>query len=147
LPFGGTIAEKQRQSEEYFFDVAQSIEGALYLGVAMPCLGHILGYEFFSDTRQPNFHVRNATIAPGRVSFNGTSTPLGRSSTMSDRPPYASNPNCSPHCPSPPPIPPFPLLAHRLVKERTRKEGRWAQRLRRDHPRKPASLVNLSRFL
>ena len=43
--------------------------------------------EFFSDTRQANLHVRNATIAPGRVSFNGTSMPLGRPSTISDRPP------------------------------------------------------------
>jgi hypothetical protein len=57
--------KKQRQSEEYLFDVVQNIEGALYLCVTMPSSGHFLGCEFFSDTRQANFHVRYATIAPG----------------------------------------------------------------------------------
>jgi hypothetical protein len=109
--------KKQRQSEEYLFDVVQNIEGALYLGVAMPSSCHFLGCEFFSDTLLTNFHLRNTTIAPGvvGVSFNGTSMPLGRPSTMSDRPPYASNPNCSSPCFSLP-FPPFLFLAHRLAK-------------------------------
>jgi hypothetical protein len=80
----------------------QNIGGALYLGVAMPSSGHFLGCEFLSDTRQANLHMKNATIAPGKVSFYGTSMPLGRPSTTSDLPPYASNPNCSPPCPSVP---------------------------------------------
>jgi hypothetical protein len=145
-PFDGTSAEKQRQSEVYLFDVVQNIEGALYLGVAMPSSGHSLGCELFLDMRQANFYVRNVTIAPGRVSFNGTSMPLGRPSTVSNRTPYASNPNCSPPFPSLPfslPLPGSPAGKG----ENEKGEGRWAQRLRRDHPRKPASLVNLSSFL
>ncbi len=105
------------KSTEHLFDVVQKIEGALYLGVAMPSSGHFLGCEFFSDTRQAHIHVQNATIAPGRVSFNGTSMPLGRPSTMSNRPPYVSNPNWG----------------------RTGKEGRWPERLRR--PRIPSSFL------
>ena len=113
--------KKQRQSEEYLIDVVLNIEGALYLGVAMPSSRNFLGCEFFSDRRQANVDMQNATIAPGRVSFNGTSMPLGRLSTMSDCPPYASNPNCSPPCPSLPLSLPFPGSPGWQRRERERK--------------------------